>query len=527
MDDLDFIHDIKSDLNTATLKAVLPSGQVCHISDNVNPYSTIDRCPLLFHAFEFGHRGRLQASIDAPSRSAIVALLRYCYTGRYLNPCVESENTTLLLQVQLYKMAVDFDLPELKLLVHGNFTCQMEAAACLGDPPVDLLDTVRFIYRYFSDQQSRHQHGLVATLRNYCLSTYMYHNLGHSEEFLKIVSEIPAFGQDLCRTNMERDFEDDCGCAIICLPPDHIGALADHPTNALASRDLPDEMLCDAPPGPSAPPLIDEINKGFDEREKHYKDSDTMVTSTATLVQRPGTPRPKVRFSLDQDLSSDDDGYTLVHRPKQSCISANDANPKKMHLPLKRQHTPIAPTPTQQRLAPAQNPDRLIVHHPTPKSIDQCSVSPSRCPQPPPPPTLPHKIKHHSTHTDTAITTSTPHDPRTTCPQCKHRRHPVEYPTHPPTSRCAHGVQRCKYCTHEGIRRAVKQVGKGWRDVGVICFEKGCVAVMREGDVERGVLIWSKRKKREEREIDKNKDDKLLRFPSLHSMNIEFTLTLT
>ncbi|KAH9871754.1 hypothetical protein J1614_006010 [Plenodomus biglobosus] len=324
MDDLSFIYDDTSDLSHATLKVVLPSGQVYHISDNVNPYRLIDHCPLLFHAFEVGHRGRLQATIDAPSRSAVIALFRYCYTGNHLNSSVNNKDIELLLHVHLYKMAVDFDLPELQLLAHGSFACHIETAACLQDPPVDLLDTIRFVYQYFSDEQSRFQHGLVATLRNYCISTYIYHNLGHSSEFLALVSDMPAFGRDLCRTNIERDFEDDCAGAIIRLPPGHVGGPSNVTGNTLASRDLPDEMLCDAPPEPPKFFKIDRVNETSEGPERDHNGSGNMVTSTATLAHRPRTPRPQINTFLDQDLSSDEDGFTLVHRPYQPYLGAKD-----------------------------------------------------------------------------------------------------------------------------------------------------------------------------------------------------------
>ncbi|KAI8937152.1 hypothetical protein NX059_006366 [Plenodomus lindquistii] len=316
MDSLDFIHDSVSDLSNATLKVVLPDGQVCHISDNINPYRLIDNCPLLFHAFEIGHRSHLQASIDAPSKSAAIALLRYCYTGSYLNPCVNDEHVTLLLHVHLYKTAVEFDLPELQLQAHGSFTCHMEAAACLREPPPDLLDTIRFLYQYFADEQSRHQHGLVATLRNYCISTYAYHKLGDNEEFLELVAELPAFGRDLCRTNFERDFEDECASAIICLPPNHTSASQNGVANTPASRALPDQELYDASPTQEIVSVTDEYNNTFEKLAGNCHQNDTVDASVATLVHR-----PRVTFSLgppssDHDLSSDEDGFTVVHRPK-------------------------------------------------------------------------------------------------------------------------------------------------------------------------------------------------------------------
>lgn len=211
MDDLAFLESYGAvEAGAATLKVVLPDGQVHHISDQISPFQFLDRCPLLYHAFEYGFMARLQASIEASSLSAAIALVRYCYTGNYLPACTEDIPGLLLLHAQTYKLAEDFDVPELQLLAHGNFSCQIEMACCQPTPPCDLLDTIRFVYQYFANGQQRLQNGLISTLCNYCISIFIYHRLGADPSFMQLVSELPEFGQDLCRTNMERNFEDDC-----------------------------------------------------------------------------------------------------------------------------------------------------------------------------------------------------------------------------------------------------------------------------------------------------------------------------
>ena len=212
MDNLTFLDDLGSDYgdNNAILKAVLTNGRVDHISERISPYRLIDKCPLLYHQFERGYQSRLQASIEAPSRTAVIALLRYCYTGSYLPLDAEYAPILFLMHAEVYKMAEDLDIPELQLLAHGNFSCQIDFACSLPDPPADLLETIRFIYCYLASPQSRQQQVLVHTLLNYCISMFQYHKLGENVAFLEVVRQIPEFRQDLCRTNMARDFEDDC-----------------------------------------------------------------------------------------------------------------------------------------------------------------------------------------------------------------------------------------------------------------------------------------------------------------------------
>jgi hypothetical protein len=212
MEDLTFLDQFGGDYgdNNGTLKAVDPAGYVSHISDRICAFRLLDNCPLLYHAFEYGSQDRLQASIEAPSRAAAIALLRYCYTGSYLPPNSEYASILLLLHAHVYKMAEDFDIPELQLLAHGNFSVQVDLACSLPEPPQDLLETIRHIYAHFATPQARQQQGLVHTLLNYCVAVFQYHKLGESVEFLEVVKQVPEFRQDLCRTNMERNFQDEC-----------------------------------------------------------------------------------------------------------------------------------------------------------------------------------------------------------------------------------------------------------------------------------------------------------------------------
>jgi hypothetical protein len=214
MEDLSFLGQLDGDYgaNNATLKVVDTEGRVSLISDCISPYRLLDNCPLLYHAFEQASQSRLQASIEAPSRAAVISLLRYCYTGIYLPPCACADDAPilLLLHAQVYKLAEDFDVPELQLLAHGNFSVQVERACSLPLPPQDLLETIRYLYANFASPQARQQQGLMHTLSNYCICIFLYHQLGESVEFLDVARKIPQFRQDLCRTNMERNFQDDC-----------------------------------------------------------------------------------------------------------------------------------------------------------------------------------------------------------------------------------------------------------------------------------------------------------------------------
>lgn len=316
MEDLTFLDDLGDYENSnATLKVVDSAGYVDHVSDCISPYRLLDKCPLLYHAFEGGSQGRLQASIEAPSRAAVIALLRYCYTGSYLPPGSEFAPITMLLHAQVYKIAEDFDMPELQLSAHGNFSVQVDCACSLPEAPIDLLETIRYVYIHLASPQARQQQGLVHTLLNYCIALFQYHRLGESAEFLKVVHEIPDFRQDLCRTNMERNFEDSCAFEIIRLALDALQPQHGLRPNILASRDLPAVMLYDRPATPPHAP-------GPIFTESHDINQGPSVPRHLSLAHRPKPPSvgaiiDRLREdSVYEDSSSEDEGFHMVHRPK-------------------------------------------------------------------------------------------------------------------------------------------------------------------------------------------------------------------
>ena len=63
MDDVKFLEEAATSDSTATLMVLLPDNAVVQIH-HVNPFIVLDKCPLLFHAFEFGAQGVQQASIE-------------------------------------------------------------------------------------------------------------------------------------------------------------------------------------------------------------------------------------------------------------------------------------------------------------------------------------------------------------------------------------------------------------------------------------------------------------------------------
>lgn len=245
----------------------------------------------------------------ATSRSAVISLLRFLYTGTYL---LEPEEClgSLLPHAEAFKLAHDFDVPELQVQAYVNFTRETEFACCNATPPADLCGTIRFIYEHFAGQHLEEHRSLLDTILNYCVSVFTYQMLGDRGDFRQTAFENPTFHQDLCKTSMRRNFEDDGANEIVQLP---VCRPTPHSQSALLKRAIGDfqyEIFQDSE-GFGLEVNETECNSPTKKRKPLHEGF--------TLVHRPQTLGREATCSgseSESESSSDEYGFSLVHRPK-------------------------------------------------------------------------------------------------------------------------------------------------------------------------------------------------------------------
>jgi hypothetical protein len=201
MADLDFL-DLYPQ-GSATITILLPDGTVTRI-DRLSPEVIAEKCPLLYYALDDGPQGDRQASIEAESQELVISFCRFLYTGNYLTFAEENGSCSLMKHAAMYKMARDFDVPELEVSAHVRFLQETEMSCCVPYPPAGLCDAIRFVFEHLADQQP-----LIDTLLNYCVAMFKYHRLDTDHEFRQIAYDVPAFHKALCQTSLRRDFQDD------------------------------------------------------------------------------------------------------------------------------------------------------------------------------------------------------------------------------------------------------------------------------------------------------------------------------
>ncbi|CAE7217471.1 hypothetical protein CFE70_010176 [Pyrenophora teres f. teres 0-1] len=331
MDDLSFLDQgSERDQVDATLKVVLAGGHVCHLSDRINTFMFVESCPLLYIAFEDCPHGRLQASIEATSTTAVISLLRYCYTRTYFHADPEFDPISLLPDVETYKIAEDFDVDKLRRMAQGSLSCKMEMAMYQHVPPQDLFDTIRFVYRHYTSLKVGKDHWLISTFLSYCISVFAQYDLEHDPDFRKLVDELPKFRQDLCLENMRREFGDECASNIIQLSHATLGDQSSILPTVLESRNLPQDMsdsISDTPIEPQDTTPVsgmqgrEELTRGTEDDTHDQPGEENMVNSiiglpASSLPCRPARTQLRTIFDTEADSSDDDHGFTLVYRPK-------------------------------------------------------------------------------------------------------------------------------------------------------------------------------------------------------------------
>lgn len=166
-----------------------------------------NECPLLAIGFESNAAGIYKNSLEAKCRIIAVSFLRFLCTGSYLVTADDGVSLiapSLLFHAEMYQLADNFDLLELKQQAQANLTRVTEFACCYPNPPEDLCEASRFIYARLGKHTN-----LTGIIQHYCVNCFHNHNLKDNIPFRQLVDEVPMFGLDLLKTNIERGFNDE------------------------------------------------------------------------------------------------------------------------------------------------------------------------------------------------------------------------------------------------------------------------------------------------------------------------------
>ncbi|KAL9096755.1 MAG: hypothetical protein Q9165_001243 [Trypethelium subeluteriae] len=299
MDDLEFLR--LKPAGQASLTVTFADGVVSTI-DYINLEVIAERCPVLAFAFEPGPRG-FKYSIEETSLSIVASFLRFLYLGDY--SCLDTDGfpkpCSLLLHVQMCHMGEIYDVPDLSSLARVNIIHETQTSCSYPDPPIELSEAIRFLYTTLP-----HQQPLIDTILHYCVSCFKQHRLDADEEFCRLAYELEPFYKDLFKMNLQRGFEDEGATSIVRLPDCKPQPPSDN------FRDLIYELFgCWPEDGQTTPRAASrrptETDSSSDERP-------------ICLVHRPRNPfsdSAAVSSSDSEASATEDEGFTLVYRPKQ------------------------------------------------------------------------------------------------------------------------------------------------------------------------------------------------------------------
>ncbi|KAK4547673.1 hypothetical protein LTR36_000630 [Oleoguttula mirabilis] len=286
------------------------NGQIACIS-NVNPWIIEERCPLLSTAFEPSRSGP-QLYLETLTSATATPFLRYLYTGTYAltstaGDYYEDVPTSVLLHCQLFRLGDLYDLLELKTQAYVNVLRQCEFGCSSPGKPIDLCAAIRYIYEYLREHDN-----VTDAILNYCVSCFLTHRLAHDKEFKQLAFELRPFHQDLCRTTMKREFEDETATAIIQMPfKPFIPA-------TYASREEPGNTRLED--------VIYHFHACEDADSARKKRQLTEPVPPPTRISNPTLalrPRLSDPQAVKEDSGSEDEGFQLVRRASSGAGSTD------------------------------------------------------------------------------------------------------------------------------------------------------------------------------------------------------------
>lgn len=187
----------------ATLTIARESGDLCQIR-GLDVDIIGGRCPLLAMAFEESRSGPKFHLDDLPY-SVAVPFLRYLYTGSYAPVgFYDDVPTSLLLHVQLFRVANIYSLEELRSHAYVNVLRNCEFGCSSPNKPIDLVASIRFVYHHLPDEER-----LIDAIINYCVERFLSHGLGQDPDFTGLAYDLRPFHQELCKNCMNRSFENE------------------------------------------------------------------------------------------------------------------------------------------------------------------------------------------------------------------------------------------------------------------------------------------------------------------------------
>jgi hypothetical protein len=213
IDDQSFL-SLYDKTGTATLTILDPYTQTTTVLKNIDLEIIQLVSPVLAFSFEQSRQGE-KYTIEDTSLTAVLCMLRYIYApgDHYMAETYTHHQLSTLLHVELYNLAITYDIATLKALVKARLFLQLELSTSYPGPPKDICKALSYAYRHMPKEAE-----MTKTLAHYCISCFLQHRLHEDELFAAFHYECRPFQHDLCVILRENWFRDDAAPTLIQLP---------------------------------------------------------------------------------------------------------------------------------------------------------------------------------------------------------------------------------------------------------------------------------------------------------------------
>lgn len=198
---------------TGTLTILDPQTQRTTVISAVNLEIIEPVAPVLAYAFEETRQGPKHC-IEDTSPTAVLCMLRHIYTqSHYVPEDCSNEQLSLLLHLEIYHLAVVYDIATLKDMARVRVFVELELSTSYPGAPKDLCRALAYAYKHLPGESK-----LTATLAHYCIACFLQHKLDQDELFTTFHYGCRAFQRDLCLILRENAFRDEAAPTLVRLP---------------------------------------------------------------------------------------------------------------------------------------------------------------------------------------------------------------------------------------------------------------------------------------------------------------------
>jgi len=145
--------------------------------------------------------------LKAQSKAQFTSVLRYIFRGDYTKTDPKNRLRDMQLEHDIFRsirfhvdmaiLADEYHITDLVTQAKGKIFKELERSCSDPYPPIDLIDTIPYIYHHLADNQ-----GFMEDIAEYCVTNYYTHGLYRRDDFQRLLIENDTFNVTIRAVDM-------------------------------------------------------------------------------------------------------------------------------------------------------------------------------------------------------------------------------------------------------------------------------------------------------------------------------------